>query len=280
MQSLGNPRSDPSQIATVAVPTASFLFNRSSSLRILGSRVDRLEVQDIPAVVSRLLESGKSHQIVTANALMLLAAESDLGLRHLIERATLVVPESSGIAWASRRVGQPIRQFFPGIDLFLVLCRIAASKGESIYLLGGKPGAAAAAAVELVKRTPGLKVAGTRHGYFSKAEETKVIEEISHSQAGFLFVGLSVPAQEKWIDGHLAQLKVRIAMGVGGSFDVLSGRLRRAPLWMRRWGLEWIFRTVQEPWRLKRIIGLPVFVWHVLRQGGVAGPLQSEGRSN
>jgi N-acetylglucosaminyldiphosphoundecaprenol N-acetyl-beta-D-mannosaminyltransferase len=236
------------------------------TFRILRSRVDRLTFPQTLERIRDLVASGAPHQVITVNTLMLLAAENDAELMRLIENASLAVPESWGISWASRRLGQPLDHYIPGIDLLLALCRICAQEGQRIFLLGGRPGIAQKAADALIEQFPGLRIAGTQHGYFTLAEEPQVLSAIKQARPAFLFVGMSVPSQEKWIQRHRVELKVPVSMGVGGSFDVLSGQLKRAPLWMRRMGIEWVYRTLQEPWRLKRIKGLPVFMWHVWRK--------------
>jgi N-acetylglucosaminyldiphosphoundecaprenol N-acetyl-beta-D-mannosaminyltransferase len=148
----------------------------------------------------------------------------------------------------------------------LELCREAAENGRSVFLLGAAPSVADAAAQVLAGRYPGLKLAGAQHGYFKVSEETDVIARIRRAAPDLLFVGMGMPAQEKWIAKNLQALGVPVVMGVGGSFDVLSGRVGRAPLWMRRAGVEWLYRLVREPWRWRRIAQLPVFAWKVIRQ--------------
>jgi len=197
---------------------------------------------------------------------MCLAAQNDPDLRQIMENAALVVPESWGIQWASRRLGEPLKEFTPGIDLMQALCAIAEQDARPVYLLGSAPGAATAAAAKLHERFPNLVVVGTDHGYFGPAEEAQVIRRILDVKPTLLFVGMGMPAQEKWIARNLAALKVPVVMGVGGSFDVLSGELKRAPAWMRRSGVEWLYRLAQEPWRWRRIAMLPIFAGKVLRQ--------------
>ena len=235
------------------------------SIRILNSRVDQVTQADAIEWVKSFLADGAVHQVITANTLMLIEAQQNAELVQVIESAALVVPESSGVAWAAWQMGTPLDSIVPGIDLFQALCRLARDLDRSIYLLGAQPGVAEQAAVSLSAYYPGLRVAGTHHGYFSPAEEVAVVANIHEASPGFLFVALSVPAQELWIKRHLAALGVPVVMGVGGSLDVISGRLRRAPGWLRELNLEWLYRTVQEPWRLKRIIQLPLFVWKILR---------------
>jgi len=215
---------------------------------------------------------------------MCLEAEQDQELRQIIDRAALVVPESSGMLWASRALGYPLKEFTPGVDLMGALCGMAQESGHSVFLLGSAQGVAEEAGDVLRQRYPGLKIVGTYHGFFTsphpksprrpQAErrvrqdlsESEVLQLIRQSKPVFLFVGMGMPAQEKWIARNLEALGVPVVMGVGGSFDVLSGRLKRAPAWMRRRGIEWLYRLAQEPWRWRRIAQLPVFAWHVLKQ--------------
>ncbi|HOW28560.1 MAG TPA: WecB/TagA/CpsF family glycosyltransferase [Elusimicrobiota bacterium] len=231
---------------------------------ILGFAVDAIPFDRVVARIEESILLKRSDQIITANSLMLLEAEKDPELADVFRRAELVVPDSAGILWAGRWQGNPLPEQIPGIDLMLRLCDDAARKGWSVYLLGAAPGVAAETARELARRYPGLRIAGNRSGYFSDDDLPGVLKDISSSGAQLLFVGLDVPRQEKWIRRHLTQLNVNAAMGVGGSFDVISGRLRRAPVWMRRMGLEWMFRFLQQPWRIVRISHLPLFVWKVL----------------
>jgi N-acetylglucosaminyldiphosphoundecaprenol N-acetyl-beta-D-mannosaminyltransferase len=237
-----------------------------SALRILGRRVDRLNLSEALERIAGFAAGETPHQVVTVNPLMLLAAQSDPILQRIIDRADLVVPESSGVAFASRLKGLPVERHLPGIDLFMALCEAAAQRGEPIYLLGAKPGVAEAAAQALRDRFPTLTVAGTQHGYFSTEESEAVVASVRAAHPVYLFVALAVPHQERWIAEHLQALNVPVVMGVGGSFDVLSGRLKRAPRWMQRLGIEWLFRLIQEPWRWRRMKDLPVFVWRVWRE--------------
>jgi N-acetylglucosaminyldiphosphoundecaprenol N-acetyl-beta-D-mannosaminyltransferase len=235
-------------------------------LKILGSRIDPLTSEDALKQIEVFLRSPVPHHVITGNTLMLLAAEEDPDLRRILDEAALVVPESSGILWASRVMHRPLREFTPGIDLMLAICRMAAERGHPAFLLGASPGVAESAGRALQERYPALELVGTHHGYFRPDEEPTVLEEIRHAKPALLFVGMGMPAQEKWIAAHLQALGVPVVMGIGGSFDVLSGKLRRAPPLMRRAGIEWLYRLTQEPWRWRRIAQLPVFAWKVLRQ--------------
>lgn len=197
---------------------------------------------------------------------MLLEAEKDPVLREILENAELVTPESSGIRWASRVLGEPLEEFTPGIDLMLAVCRVCAEENLPIYLLGAAPGRAEEAGAALRIRFPSLNIVGMHHGYFQRAEDPSVVTLIRRAKPSVLFVGMGMPAQEKWIAKNLEALGVPVVMGVGGSFDVLSGKLRRAPDAMRKIGAEWLYRLGQEPWRWRRIAQLPVFARKVLIQ--------------
>jgi N-acetylglucosaminyldiphosphoundecaprenol N-acetyl-beta-D-mannosaminyltransferase len=247
-------------------PVADQALNlRPSCITLLGCRVDRVTKSDAVEWAKFFLKGGGAHQVVTANPLMLLAAAKDKDLKSILDNAALVVPESSGVFWACEQVGTPLDEFVPGIDLFQEYCRLACALQKSVFLLGAQPGVAEKAAVTLASRFPGLRIAGTHHGYFRRPEDhVSVIAQIREAAPDFLFVALNVPGQEKWIQRHRTALQVPVIMGVGGSFDVLSGKLRRAPAWMRDLGMEWLYRLIQEPWRWKRMIHLPVFVWKIL----------------
>ena len=235
-------------------------------LRILGSRIDAVSFQDALDHIQSLLLLNKPHHIITGNTLMLVAAEKDSVLRNILEHAELVTPESWGIFWASKVLGEPLSEFTPGIDLMLAVCRVCAEENHSIFLLGAAPGVAERAVAALRIRFPKLNVVGTHHGYFQRSDDPSVVNIVRRARPSVLFVGMGMPAQEKWIAKNLEALDVPVVMGVGGSFDVLSGKLRRAPSAMRKLGVEWLYRLGQEPWRWRRIAQLPVFAGKVLKE--------------
>lgn len=211
-------------------------------------------------VRERLQGSTDLLHIVTMNAEMAIQAADNASLADIIRGAGLVLPDGSGVVWAAARRGRPVRKM-AGVGFVESIARACVATNRGLYLLGAAPGVAEAAAEVLRTRHPGLAIAGVRDGYFSAGEETAVLEEIRRTGAGALLVALGVPRQEVWIRQHAAALGVQVAMGVGGSFDVISGRLQRAPGWMIALHLEWLYRLVQEPWRWKRMATLlPRFV--------------------
>ncbi len=231
---------------------------------VLHVHVDPLDLGTLMDLSETFVAGDQPRQIITANALMILASEDHPDLGRAFGEAALVIPDSAGVSLAARIRGRPLPQKIPGIDLTDHLCRRAAEKGWRVFFLGAAPGVAEAAARNLAGRHPGLRVAGVRDGYFSEREEPAVVETISRAAPDLLFVAMDTPRQDVWIHRRLDRLNCKVAMGVGGTFDVLSGRLRRAPAWMREAGLEWLFRLIQEPRRLWRMRRLPLFLWKVL----------------
>ena len=211
------------------------------------------------------LNGDKLRLIVTADASTIVIAQSDPEFREIVNSADLVTPDSAGILWAAKRVGAPIPERVPGVDLAWRLCELCAEEGHPVFLLGGAEGIAERAAENLVARFPGLRVAGTRHGFFDSDDE--VVGAINSSGAKLLLVAMGIPKQEKWISRNLHRLNARLAMGVGGTLDVFAGEVRRAPGWMRDRGLEWAYRLITNPRKIRKVAKLPQFVWLVCKYG-------------
>ncbi|RXG64271.1 glycosyltransferase, partial [Candidatus Atribacteria bacterium 1244-E10-H5-B2] len=210
-----------------------------------------------------------------------LRARKDPEYHAILKSADLVTPDGAGILWAATTLNYPLPERVTGIDIIHNICRLAAKKRYSLYLLGSYPGVASEAALNLTKKYQGIKIVGTHHGYFNcedrenyenvkndnndrNKEEEEIIAEIRENRPDILLVGMGVPKQEKWINKNLNRLDVPVCMGVGGSFDVLSGRIPRAPLWMQRHGMEWIYRSIKQPNRAFRTFALFYFIWLVI----------------
>jgi len=234
---------------------------------ILGARVDGVTAEEALEKIERYIASGEPRHVVTLNAEILYRAYREPELLRVINEAHLVTPDGVGIVWAAKRLGRPVSERVTGIDLMLALAQKAAGKGWRIFLYGAAPGIADRAAENLKKKYPGLKIAGTSHGYLEKSEEKQLIDRIKETKPDILFVALGAPKQEFWIRKNLISLGVPVCIGVGGSFDVIAGKVKRAPGWVRRAKLEWLYRLVQEPKRYKRMLALPGFVALVLREG-------------
>jgi N-acetylglucosaminyldiphosphoundecaprenol N-acetyl-beta-D-mannosaminyltransferase len=228
--------------------------------------IDNLEWDRVVNVIEKSIKSQKAHQIVTANSLMVNCVERDPELKEAFHNADLVLADSIGIVWASEFLGYGKLARIPGVDLMLKFCGLAALRGYSIYLLGSREFVLKKAAENIEKKFPGLRIVGMHHGYFGEGEESRILKEIRNLKPDLLFVGIGTPRGEKWIYENLEELNVPVCMGIGGSLDVISGRLRRAPRWLCQRGFEWIYRLLEEPWRIVRLPGLLCFVWKVIRQ--------------
>jgi N-acetylglucosaminyldiphosphoundecaprenol N-acetyl-beta-D-mannosaminyltransferase len=213
-------------------------------------------------------EHGAARHLAFVNPDCLNVAWHDEKYREALLAAARVLPDGIGIHIGCRMQGIALRENVNGTDLFPLLCAEAATQKRSLFLLGARPGIAAAAAANMQQRYPGLQVAGTRHGYFDAAQEQSVIDQINASGAALLLVAFGAPRQDVWLHRHRAALRPPVCLGVGGLFDFYSGRIPRAPVWMREIGLEWLYRLVQEPGRMWRryVIGNPLFLYRVWRQ--------------
>jgi N-acetylglucosaminyldiphosphoundecaprenol N-acetyl-beta-D-mannosaminyltransferase len=203
-------------------------------------------------------------QIVTPNPEIVLNASRDERLKRIISDAELVAPDGVGLVYASRIIGTPLKEKVAGIDLLSRILEWMSLNGGSAYFLGGRPGVAALAAENMRDRHPGLSVAGARDGYFKPEEEEAVVEEINGSGADFLCVALGSPKQELFINRFKGRLRVKAAIGAGGSLDVMAGAVKRAPKFYRDHGLEWLYRLLRQPSRIGRMAALPLFMLRVL----------------
>jgi exopolysaccharide biosynthesis WecB/TagA/CpsF family protein len=205
------------------------------------------------------------HHVCTVNPEMLMIAQRDPNFRHILQRADLAVPDGVGLLWAAQRRGQPLPERVTGSDGVPLIAERAAREGWRLFLLGAAPGVADRAAAVLRARYPGLLTTGVYSGSPSPQEEAEICARVNASQADLLFVAYGAPEQDKWIARNSPRLHVAMAMGVGGSLDFVAGVLPRAPLWMQRAGMEWLYRLYLQPWRIRRMLRLPRFVLAVLR---------------
>lgn len=231
---------------------------------VLGSPVDCIGMDDAVSILMERAALGLGAHVVTINPEMALAAKRDAELADVIRGADLVVPDGVGVVRGLRILGYKPPGRVPGIELATNLMRSAAGGEMSFFLVGAAPGIAEAAAENMSKEFPGLKIAGTWHGYFSDAEEEEVLRCIRDAAPNFVFVGMGAGKQEKWITKARQMAPCAVWIGVGGSFDVMSGSVKRAPAAFQKLGLEWLYRLVSEPRRAKRMTALPAFVFAVM----------------
>lgn len=227
-------------------------------VEILGIRVHNIDMDGAVEALERFVAERAPRLVVTLGTEMIMAARKDRAFRDLVRQAHLVVPDTAGVVWASRARGFPMKERVAGIDLLFRMAPRAVEKGWKLYLLGAREGVAERAAAALGEKFPGLVIAGCHHGYFR--DDGPVIADIREKAPDVLLVALGSPRQERWFWENREALRVPVGMGVGGSFDVLAGELRRAPQWMRRLSIEWLYRLFQEPSRLGRMLALPHFM--------------------
>jgi N-acetylglucosaminyldiphosphoundecaprenol N-acetyl-beta-D-mannosaminyltransferase len=242
---------------------------------LLGITLDNLTMTEATASIMAMIREQNRRQVCFVNADCVNIAFRDSEYGAVLRRASLVLGDGIGIRIAGALLNKHIRQNVNGTDLLPFLCSSLEQEGHSIYLLGGRPGVAERAADALQQRFPRLQIAGCRHGYFTADREEEVIRAVRESGARVLLVALGAPKQDVWIARHSEELGTCIALGVGGLLDFYSGRIPRAPLWMRELSLEWLFRFAQEPKRLwkRYLIGNWLFLGRVMYER-----LTAEGR--
>ncbi|MBF1693175.1 WecB/TagA/CpsF family glycosyltransferase [Selenomonas sp.] len=232
-------------------------------VNILGVDVDAVTMAEAVDVVRRAMDTRAGVMVATANAEMLMRATHDEELRRILNASALVVPDGAGTVWAARHLGHAMPERVAGYDLAQELLRCAPAEGRRVYFFGSAPGVAEKAKAKAEQLYPGIEIVGVRNGFFSPADNAAIIAEIRAARPDLLLVALGVPKQEKWIAAHLAALDVPVAIGVGGTLDVMAGVMKRAPHWMQKAKLEWLFRGLMQPKRAGRLLALPKFVLKV-----------------
>ncbi|MET3132115.1 N-acetylglucosaminyldiphosphoundecaprenol N-acetyl-beta-D-mannosaminyltransferase [Oxalobacteraceae bacterium GrIS 1.11] len=224
----------------------------SERITMMGCQMDNLSMEETLQTVEGFIQSGLPHQHVVVNVDKLVKADRDPELRRIINECALINVDGMPVVWASRLLGKPLKERVAGVDLFEALMRRAAQKGWRVYLLGAREEVVSGVKHAYEIKYPGLTIAGYRNGYWKPEEEAGVVEQIRLAQADLLFVAISSPKKEHFLGQYQALMKVPFAMGVGGTFDVAVGRVKRAPVWMQKSGLEWFYRFLQEPRRMFR----------------------------
>jgi N-acetylglucosaminyldiphosphoundecaprenol N-acetyl-beta-D-mannosaminyltransferase len=233
-------------------------------IAVLNVMIDVVTMKEAVCRVEQFIDEKKTHLVVTPNAEVIMMANEDKYLAQIINNADLVVPDGAGVVWAARYNGDVMPERVAGYDLVQNLLSVGATQKYRFYMLGGAPGIVDKAKHEAEKSYPGVQIVGTRHGFFTKDDELEIVSNIKASRPDILLVALGVPRQEKWLADYGDQIAVPVAMGVGGTFDVMAGAVRRAPLWMQESNLEWLYRLISEPKRAIRMLALPRFVMRVI----------------
>lgn len=219
---------------------------------MMGCTIDNLSMAETLDKVEEFIQSGEPHQHVVVNVDKLVKASKDEKLRKIINECALINADGMPVVWASRLLGKPLKERVAGVDLFEHLMRRAAERGWRVFLLGATEDVVSTVKLTYQGKYPSLKIAGYRNGYWSPAEEAAVVDLVTAARPDLLFVAISSPKKEAFLGRYQRQMRVPFAMGVGGTFDVAVGKVKRAPAWMQAAGLEWFFRFLQEPRRMFR----------------------------
>jgi N-acetylglucosaminyldiphosphoundecaprenol N-acetyl-beta-D-mannosaminyltransferase len=232
--------------------------------RVLGVRVDCVGMDAALERIEKMVDGGGHHFVATVNPEFVMRARQDHDFARVLESADLCLPDGTGVVWAARRQGCPVPAPVTGVDLVHPLAALCARRKFHLFLLGASAGVADELAARLRTEHAGLEV-GAHAGSPDPASDKETLDLIHRYGTQVLLVAYGAPRQELWIDRLKDRLGVGVAIGVGGTFDYLTGRVPRAPLWMRRAGLEWLHRLGRQPWRIRRMAVLPVFAVRVLR---------------
>ncbi|MFC7678584.1 WecB/TagA/CpsF family glycosyltransferase [Paenibacillus sp. GCM10028914] len=226
----------------------------------------KLSMDDTVAYLTEAVKSGRPHQVITANPIMVMAALDNPEYKKMMQSADIIVPDGTGIVWAAGVGGDPLNERVTGFDMLHELMKVGENYRWKFFLLGTTPEVIQAAAERLQMQYPAAIIAGYRDGFFGPEQDDEVIEEIRAASPDLLFVARGADTQEPWIARYKERLGVPVMMGVGGSFDIISGKSKRAPKAFQKLRLEWFYRLLREPTRFKRMLALPKFAIKVLRE--------------
>lgn len=232
-------------------------------LDVMGLQFDNVTMDEALTRADAFLSGDKTVCVVTPNAEIAYEALHDASLRKLLNSADLMLPDGAGVVLASKLLKTPLKEKVAGVDFAAGLLKLLAKNQQSVFLLGAKPGVAETAAEKMVQMMPGLRIAGLHDGYFT--DEAPIIAQINESGADVLFVCLGSPKQELFMQRYRQALGVKIMIGLGGSLDAFAGTVKRAPQWMIRMNLEWLYRLIKEPKRFGRMLRLPKYLFAVMK---------------
>ncbi len=236
------------------------------TVSVFGVPVCKWGMTDTVAHLTDAVADKVPHHVITANPIMMMAAIENPDYKAMMQTAELIVADGTGLVWAAQKGGDPVAERVPGYELLHELMKQGERRGWKVYLLGSAPDVVKETARRLALQYPGVTIAGYRDGYFGPDQDQEVIDEIVKAAPDLLFVARGADTQEPWIAKYKDVLRVPVMMGVGGSFDVISGRTKRAPMAFRKLRLEWMYRLLKEPTRFRRMLALPKFAVRVLRE--------------
>ncbi|TCP26008.1 N-acetylglucosaminyldiphosphoundecaprenol N-acetyl-beta-D-mannosaminyltransferase [Scopulibacillus darangshiensis] len=232
----------------------------------MGIHFINATMDELQMVLEDRIDRGEKSFVVTANPEILMYSEKDQEYRGILESATMVTPDGAGIILAGKILGKPLKERLAGYDLFLRLLTASAKKGYKVYFLGAQRDVLETAIANAKNEYPGLNVAGYHDGYFQ--DDSSIVNDLKKLKPDIVFVGLGFPKQEKWINLHLSEMEKGLFIGLGGSFDGLAGKMKRAPEVWQKMNIEWLHRLIQQPSRWRRMLALPVFVGKIFKHKG------------
>lgn len=240
----------------------------SSKVNILGVKVDKVNVNEASdKIIEYIKEKTKVASVFTPNSEIIMMGYRDEEFRNILNNSELLTADGIGVVYASKIVKNPISERAAGYDIACATLEKLAKLGGSVYLFGSKPGVAELAGENIVKKYPGVKIAGYSDGYFDEEKEKTIIANINRANPDLVFVCLGAPKQEKWIAAHRDELPNAVYMGIGGSLDVFAGTVKRAPDFFIKHKIEWLYRLCKQPSRFVRMLDLPRFGFKVLLKG-------------
>ena len=231
---------------------------------VMGVGFDSLTLDEAVSRARELMAERRAAYVVTPNPEIVMACWQDPAAMQAVQAADLVLPDGVGVVYGAKILGTPLKTKLPGIDFAAALMAELAETGGKVFLFGAKPGVAEQAGEKLCARFPGLVICGTQDGYFE--DDAPIIEAINIAAPDLLLVCLGAPKQELWMQRNAPRLNVGLMAGLGGSLDVFAGTAKRAPKFFQRLRLEWFYRLIKEPWRFKRMMKLPKFLFAAIRK--------------
>ncbi len=231
---------------------------------IAGINIDDLSMEQAVERIYEFIGTDRNHSVFTPNSEIMMDGITNKDMRSVLNSSDMLVADGAGVVLASRILGREVKEKVSGVDLVKKLLTESENRPIKFYLFGGKPGIPERANASIICDYPGAQVVGTRNGYFSEEDEAELINDINNSGADILLVCLGAPKQELWINKNKERLKVKASLGVGGTMDILAGNVKLAPDFFRDHGLEWLYRLYKEPWRFKRMLKLPKFIFYVI----------------
>lgn len=230
--------------------------------KIMNTYVNAINMQQTIDYVEKIIAEGNPTQHVVINASKINLMEDDSKLAQIVNSCPLINADGASVVWAAKRLGIPLKERVTGCDLFQKLMAVSEKKGYKVFLFGAKEEVVTKVKAIYEQQYPNIQIVGYRNGYFTEKDEPQIVKQMRDSGADMMFVAFSSPKKEYWVSKYLNEINIPFVMGVGGSFDIVAGVTKRAPIWFQEHGLEWLYRFVQEPRRMwkRYIIGNARFV--------------------